>query len=51
MQEFLSPAYLTAVQMLYIHDFLKIIVISENKNLVNATFKIVPPVLKRFNNG
>ena len=47
----LSQADLAKTQTFCIYEFSKVIVVSENENLVFANFQIMPPCFEGFNNG
>ena len=49
--EFLGPADLSKAQTLYIHEAIKVVVVCEDKHLVFATFQIVTPCLKDFDDS
>ncbi len=51
LRELLGPTDLARAQTLHIHKLKEVIVVSEDKNLVFATFQIVMPILKNLNDG
>ena len=50
-KKLLSPVDLARTQAFCIHELSKIIVVSENKDLVFTTFSIMPPCFEGLNNG
>lgn len=49
-REFLGPTNLPGAQALGIHEATKIIMISEDEDLVLTTFQVVAPILEGLNN-
>lgn len=50
-KEFLGSLDLLRTQTLYIHESIKVVIVNKNDDLIVKTFYIVPPALKRLNNG
>ena len=50
-RKLLSPADLARTQALLIHELSKVILVSENEDLVFETFQIMPPCFECFDDG